>query len=125
MLTVDTLFGSGSDLNALQMSLRTLAVFALTLAFIRIAGRSSFGQTRPFDSCTTVLLGSVLARAVVGASPFWPTMCAGAVIVLLHRVVALASLRWPAFEIAVSGRERELVRQGRRDADEMRKGLVT
>jgi uncharacterized membrane protein YcaP (DUF421 family) len=122
---VDTLFGSGSDLSALQMSLRTVAVFSMTLGFIRIAGRSSFGQHRPFDACTTVLLGSVLSRAVVGASPFWPTMCAGAVIVVMHRAIALVSLYWPSFEVAVAGRERELVRRGRTVRDQMRKGLVT
>src|SRR5262252_4067159 len=91
---VDTLFGSGSELNTLQMGLRAVAVFVLALAMIRVAGRSSFGQHRPFDACTTVLLGAVLSRAVVGASPFWATMVAGAAIVALHRAVALASLRW-------------------------------
>lgn len=99
----------------------------LALAMIRISGRRSFGQRRPFDACATVLLGAVLSRAVVGASPFWPTMAAGAVIVLLHRFVAMAmaSLRWPRFEPLVSGDKRELVRDGRCDLDEMQKALIT
>jgi uncharacterized membrane protein YcaP (DUF421 family) len=122
---VETLFGSGDRLDALQMALRAAAVFVLALAMIRVSGRRSLGQRRPFDACTTVLLGAVLSRAVVGASPFWPTMAAGSVIVLLHRLVAMASLRWPRFESLVSGDKRELVRDGRRDADEMRKALIT
>lgn len=120
-----TLFGDGDDLDALQMSLRAAAVFVLALLMIRVSGRRSFGQHRPFDACTTVLLGAVLSRAVVGASPFWPTMAAGAVVVLLHRLVAMASLRWPRFESLVSGDKRELVREGVPDPQEMRKGLVT
>lgn len=122
---VQMLFGEGDQLDVLQMSMRSGVVFALALAMIRISGRRSFGQRRPFDACATVLLGAVLSRAVVGASPFWPTMAAGAVIVLLHRFVAMASLRWPRFETLVSGDKRELVRDGRCDRDEMQKVLIT
>ncbi len=119
------LFGQGERLDALQMTLRAIAVFALTLLMIRIAGRRSLGQHRAFDACTTVLLGSVLSRAVVGASPFWATMAAGAAIVVLHRLIAMASVRWPWFEAMVSGDKRELVRDGHCDDIEMREALVT
>jgi uncharacterized membrane protein YcaP (DUF421 family) len=122
---VQILFGDGERLDALQMAMRSAVVFVLALAMIRFSGRRSFGQRRPFDACTTVLLGAVLSRAVVGASPFWPTMAAGAVIVLLHRLAAMASLRWPRFETLVSGDKRELVRDGQRDEEEMRKALIT
>src|SRR3954470_15668042 len=122
---VHTLFGEGSDLDPLQMTLRAIAVFALALGMIRLSGRRSFGQRRPFDACTTVLLGAVLSRAVVGASPFWATVCAGVAIVALHRLVAMASLRWRAFETLVSGDKRELVRNGRPDTKQMAKGLIT
>ena len=122
---VETLFGSSGDLNVIQMSLRAASVFVLTLSMIRVSGRRSFGQHRPFDACTTVLLGAVLSRAVVGASPFWATMAAGATIVLLHRLIAMASLRWPRFETLISGDKRELVAAKVRSAEEMRRGLVT
>jgi uncharacterized membrane protein YcaP (DUF421 family) len=122
---MDVLFGEGTDLDALQMAMRAIAVFVMTLAMIRVSGRRSFGQHRPFDACTTVLLGAVLSRAVVGASPFWPTLAAGVAIVLLHRLVAMASQRWPRFESFVSGDERELVRDGAPDLEQMRKALLT
>jgi uncharacterized membrane protein YcaP (DUF421 family) len=125
MDVIETLFGTGTDLNPLQMGLRAVAVFALALALIRASGRRSFGQHRPFDACTTVLLGAVLSRAVVGASPFWATMGAGATLVLLHRAVAMASLRWVWFETLVSGDKRELVDAAGRNRLEMRKGLIT
>ncbi|MFL6696189.1 MAG: DUF421 domain-containing protein [Vitreoscilla sp.] len=122
---MSTLFGDDTDLNVLQMTLRAVAVFLFTLALIRLAGRRSLGQHRAFDTCTTVLMGAVLSRGVVGASPFWPTIAAGATIVLLHRFVAMASLRWPWFESLISGDKREIVKDGRRDDEEMRKGLIT
>ena len=120
-----TLFGSGADLNALQMVDRGIAVFVLTLAMIRLSGRRSFGQRRPFDACVTVLLGSVLSRAVVGASPFWATVLACAALVALHRIVGMASFRSAWFERLVSGDKRELVRAGSRDDEQMRKALIT
>lgn len=120
-----TLFGDGKDLDVLQMTLRATAAFVLTLAMLRMAGRRSLGQHRAFDTCTLVLIGSVLSRAVVGASPFWPTMAAGAAIVLLHRLIAVACLHWPWFETLLSGDKRELVKDGRRDEHEMRKALIT
>ena len=120
-----TLFGQGEHLDTMQMTLRAVAVFVLALLMIRVAGRRSLGQHRAFDACTTVLLGSVLSRAVVGASPFWPTMAAGAAIVVLHRLIAMASVRWAWFEAMVSGDKRELVRDGRCDETEMREALVT
>lgn len=121
----EALFGSGPDLDTLQMVDRALAVFVLALAMIRLSGRRSFGQGRPFDTCITVLLGSVLSRAVVGASPFWPTVLACAALVLLHRIVGIASIRSTWFERLVSGDKRELVRNGVLVEQEMRKGLIT
>lgn len=122
---IESLFGSGSDLTALQMSLRAVSVFILTLAFIRASGRRSFGQRRPFDACTTVLLGAVHSRAVVGASPFWATMAAGATIVVLHRAMAMASLQWEWFEALISGDKIELADRSGRIHKQMRKGLIT
>lgn len=52
---VRMLFGEGDQLDVLQMSMRSGVVFALALAMIRISGRRSFGQRRPFDACATVL----------------------------------------------------------------------
>jgi len=109
---VETLFGSGNELDPLQMTLRAVAIFVLALAMIRVAGRRALAQHGAFDVCTTVLLGAVLSRAVVGASPFWATMAAGLTIVVLHRLVAMASVRWPWFESLVSGDKRVLVRGG-------------
>ncbi|KQW54148.1 hypothetical protein ASC92_22730 [Variovorax sp. Root411] len=125
MQFVDLLFGQGSDLAPWQMAARALVVFFLALVMIRASGRRSFGQHSPFDACITVLLGAVLSRAVVGASPFWSTMAAGAALVVTHRLVALASMRWPRFEGLVNGHEITLVRNGEMDEDAMRHALVS
>lgn len=126
-LNMDTLiflFGEGDDLNPVQMGLRAIVVFIITLMLIRAAGRRAFGQKSPFDACTTVLLGAVLSRAVVGASPFWSTVAAGLALVLMHRAIAVASIKWAWFDELVNGHEREFIHDGRVDLKAMRKGLI-
>jgi len=119
------IFGMGSDLEVWQMTARAIVVFFIALALIRASGRRSFGQHSPFDACITVLLGAVLSRAVVGASPFWSTIAAGAALVVVHRMIALGSARWVAFEDVVNGREITLVRDGHLDQGAMREALVS
>lgn len=119
------LFGSSSDLNVLQMVLRGVLVFALTLLMYRISGRRSLGQHSLFDVCVTVLLGAILSRAVVGASPFLPTIATGFALVLFHRAIAHVSARSESFSTLVNGRPRTLVQDGRPDRQAMRKALVS
>ncbi|MBO9512785.1 MAG: DUF421 domain-containing protein [Variovorax sp.] len=119
------LFGEGSELEIWQMAARAVVIFFFALVVIRASGRRSFGQHTPFDVCVTVLLGAVLSRAVVGASPFWATVAAGAALALIHRLLSLALVRWPRFENLVSGREIVLIRDGRLDPRAMRRALLT
>ena len=122
---LSNLFGVGTELTAGQMAARGVLVFAFTLLMIRISGRRSLGQHSPFVACITVLLGSILARGVVGASPFWSTIAAGGALVLLHRAIAMLSSRLPRLDVLVNGRPRTLVTDGTIDNGAMRKALVS
>jgi uncharacterized membrane protein YcaP (DUF421 family) len=122
---MDLVFGSGSDLGIVQMAARAVVIFVLALAMIRLSGRRSFGQHSSFDASMTVLLGAVLSRAVVGASPFFATVAAGLAVVVMHRTIAWISLRWPAFDRLISGSERVLVEGGIQDMESMRKALIS
>ncbi|TDG03230.1 DUF421 domain-containing protein [Paraburkholderia guartelaensis] len=125
MDAIATLFGEGKDLNALQMGMRALVVFAIALVFVRISGRRSFGQRSAFDYVVAILLGATLSRAVVGASPFISTVVASGVIVLLHRLLAWACMYSRALERLVVGIEREVFRDGQFNQREMAKALLT
>src|SRR5665213_1004849 len=125
MELLEQCFGEGSNLSVAQMSMRTAVVFIFALVMIRVAGRRSFGQRNAFDSCVVVLLGAVLSRAIVGASPFIPTLCASFVMVLLHRLLALMSIKWADFERLVDGDERILVDHSVKNERQMRLGLIS
>ena len=120
-----TIFGEGKDLGSLQMAARAVAVFFGALAFIRIAGRRSFGQRSPFDYVVAILLGATLSRVIVGASPAIPTAIASLVIVLIHRVLAWTCVRSPALERIVVGSEREIYKDGKFDERQMSAALIT
>ena len=119
------IFGEGKDLSSLQMGMRAGAVFFATLVAIRISGRRSFGQRSPFDYVVAVLLGAMLSRVIVGASPAVPTLVASFVIVLIHRALAWACVRSQRLESLVVGKERELFRDGQFNERQMLAALIT
>src|SRR4051812_18987287 len=118
-------FGEGEELTSWQMAARGAVMFFILLALIRFSGRRSFGQGNAFDTALTVMIGAVLSRGVVGVSPFWPTVCGGAALALVHRLVGMASCRWAGVDRLVSGSVREVLRDGHADPVALRKSLIT
>ena len=118
-------FGDDATLNPWQMGARAAVVFFMTLLLIRISGRRSFGQRSPFDAATTVLLGAVLSRGVVGASPFWATIAAAAVLVVLHRAIGWLSVRSDRFDTWANGRERLIVVDGQKLDHALSQSLIS
>jgi uncharacterized membrane protein YcaP (DUF421 family) len=119
------LFGESKDLSALQMSLRGVVVFIVALILIRISGRRSFGMHMPLDNIISILLGAVLSRAVVGASPFLPIMLSGLAIVLMHRLFTWLTAHNETFGKWVEGTKIDLYKEGGFRKTNMQKGLVS
>ena len=118
------LFGQGKDLTALQMSMRGVTVFILALVLIRISGRRSFGLHTPLDNIITILLGAVLSRAVVGASPFIPVIICCLVIVLIHRLLGSVVSRNEKLGNFIEGKKMLLYKEGRFIDDNMKRAQV-
>lgn len=122
---IETLFGHGKDLDTLQMSMRALVLFAMTIVLIRIAGMRAFGRKSSYDTVIVIMLGAVLSRAVVGASPFWPTVAASLVLVVAHRIVAMICVRSAAFDHLIRGKHRPLYTDGVIDWRTMQRGGIS
>ncbi|MDQ2719214.1 MAG: DUF421 domain-containing protein [Bacteroidota bacterium] len=112
MHIIDHLFGHGTDLNALQMSVRAIVIFFITLVLIRFTGMRVFGIKSAFDTCIIIMLGAVLSRAVVGASPFIPTIVAAAALVIVHKIIAHISVGHQFISHLVKGKPLSLYKDG-------------
>ena len=119
------LFGEGRDLNALQMSCRTVVMFIIALALIRIAGIKTFGKNSAFDNIIIIMLGAILSRGVVGVSPFFPVVISGLTMVLMTRIISILSIYNKAFGKLVKGQSRSLFKNGTINKLNLHKSLLS
>ena len=112
-MTFETWWGSGRDLDALQMASRAFMMFFVALVLIRISGRRSFARHTAFDNIVVIILGAVLSRPISGASPFWPVVAGSAVFVVVHRLIGMVTARFPTLERIVKGRSYLLWHDGK------------
>lgn len=91
---MDLIFGHGKDLTATQMCARSVIVFFICFLLIRISGRRSFAFKTPLDNVISIILGALISRVIIGASPFWPTVAASLCLVLTHRVLGILRHRY-------------------------------
>ncbi|MHA4738678.1 DUF421 domain-containing protein [Dyadobacter sp. MSC1_007] len=125
METLSILFGEGENQTTLQMSMRAVVIFIITLLLLRIAGRRSFGMKSPFDNIIVILLGAILSRAVVGASEFVPTVTAATVIAVLHRAGAWLGALNTKFGALIKGQKIPLVENGQLIRENMKRALIS
>lgn len=121
----EKVFGIGEALSVYQMCARAFVTFFITLGLIRIAGMRSIGKKSAFDTVITIMLGALLSRVIVGASAFIPTVTAGLVICLIHRLIAFIAINNPGVERIVKGQHRELYRNGVINWKNMRRSCVS
>jgi len=72
-----------------------------------------------------ILLGAVLSRTIVTASPFFGTLLAGTVLVVLHRVLAIAAYHSDFVGSLIKGEPRVLAQQGMLLQEELRKTNIS
>src|SRR5215472_15349182 len=101
-----TFLGIGTeprDLTFMQVSVRGVIVFIATLIMVRLGSKRSLAEKTAFDAVFIVIIGSMLARAINGSEAFFPTLGAGFILVLLHRLFGMAAYYSHASGILVKG----------------------
>ena len=106
------IFGSGDVLTSGQMAARAFVMFFIALILIRISGMRSFGSKSAFDNIIVIMLGAILSRAVVGASPFIATVSGGITLCVVHRVLAMLSTRFHFLSDLLKGKDTMLYKDG-------------
>jgi uncharacterized membrane protein YcaP (DUF421 family) len=124
----ETLIGLGvepKDLTFLQISLRGIIVFLVTLTTMRLGHKRSLSRKTPFDAVLLVILAAVLSRAINGSAAFVPTLGGGVILVLLHRLFAYLAFYSHGFGILVKGKPDTIVRDGQCDFRMMRRNHIS
>ena len=123
-----TLLGLGLDIrdvDSIQMALRTIVIYVFTLAAVRVGSKRFLGETTPFDVIVSIMLGSIMSRAINGTAPFFPSLVAGVILLLLHWVFALLSFYSSAVGYVVKGHAILLIKDGVVQKDGMRRAHIT
>lgn len=115
----------GKHLTALQMALRAVVVFVLSIVMLKIGDKRFMGKSTALDVFLGIVFGSTVSRAITGNAPFGPTLAAGFALVLLHWLFAAIAFRSHAFGKLVKGDKRLLVLGGEIQWGAMRKSHVT
>jgi uncharacterized membrane protein YcaP (DUF421 family) len=108
-------------ITAAQLCARVALLFVFGIFCIRVAGRRTFSQYSPLDIVVAIAVGSNISRVMTGKTPFLLGVGATLLLVVLHRVVAMLALRWPALGSLMKGRPAILVRDGRIDHHALRR----
>lgn len=111
-------------LTILQMSLRAVVVYIAGLAMIRVGEKRFLGKSSAFDVLLSIIVGSVLSRAINGSAAFFPTLVASIILVGMHWLFAAIAFRNDNFATLVKGKERVLIRNGEIQWSAMRKSHI-
>ncbi|MEY2498733.1 MAG: hypothetical protein QOD12_2289 [Verrucomicrobiota bacterium] len=117
--------GKATELTLLHVSLRALLIFMVGLALVRIGDRRSLSEKTAFDAIFIVLIGSMLSRAINGTAPFFITIAAGIVLMIIHRACAFGACKSHWFGKLLKGQPITLVKNGEIDWKEMHRALVS
>jgi len=126
---IQTWLGLGldvSDVDALQMALRTIFIYGFTLMLVRLGSKRFLSQATAFDFIVSIMIGSVMSRAINGSAPFLPTLLSGAVLIALHTLFAWIAFRTDWFGTIIKGKPVLLIRDGKIQQEGMlQSGLTT
>jgi uncharacterized membrane protein YcaP (DUF421 family) len=113
------------DLDALQVALRTIIVYAVTLTIVRLGKKRFMGRGTAFDVIVGIIVGSIASRTITGNAPLGPAVAGIAALLALHWIFSAAALHWHGFGVAVKGRSRLIIRDGVLDEKALRAAHLT
>jgi uncharacterized membrane protein YcaP (DUF421 family) len=106
------LFEREESLTALQMAARAVLIFFITLILIRLGGVRIFGRRSAMDMIIVIVMGSILARGVVGSSDLRATVAASFAMIVIHHILAWISMRNKVAENIIKGQPTILYKDG-------------
>lgn len=105
---------------------RTLLLFFLTLAAVRVTGKRSVGQLAPFDLTLIIMMGSIAALPLEDPEiSIWAGIVPIVVLSVLEFALSTLSTRWRGLEKVTQGTSTPVVINGRILYDNLKKERVS
>jgi uncharacterized membrane protein YcaP (DUF421 family) len=123
----NTLLGIGSDeLAWYQIALRAGVVYVLALGLIKIGDKRFIGQSTSIDLIIAIVLGNILAYAIIGHDTRMTTaLVAAASLVVLHRLMGMLACRSPWLDDFLKGKPHVLIQKGELNRDNLRRTRIS
>ena len=119
------IWGKNENISIPEIMGRAAVMFILMIVMIRITGMRSFGKGDVFDNILTILLGSVLARGIVGATPFLSALAGGIIIMFIHYILSNLSFYHKWVGRSVKGKHTLLYSNGEFIWENMKAANIT
>lgn len=119
------IWGNKEEIGLLECGARAAVMFVIMVVMLRIAGMRTFGKGDVFDNILTILFGAVLARGIVGATPFLSAVTGGVVILAIHKLLARLSFYNRQVGRKVKGKSMLLYTNGMFIARNMKKADIS
>ena len=124
-MDITEIWGTKENIGPLEIAARSAVMFLLMVFMIRLSGMRPFGKGDVFDTVLTILMGAVLARGIVGATPFFSAVTAGIVIIGIHIILSNISFYNHKIGRVIKGKPIVLYRNGEFDRKNMDKVNIT
>lgn len=122
------LIGAGGrdydQLDVYQVVIRTIVIYAIALLIIRIAKRRFMGGYSSFDILLGFIIGSIMARAIIGGISLINMIIVVGVLTLIHWLIATATYHSQKFSDAVKNTTRKLIIDGEVQEDALLKSKI-
>lgn len=106
----------------LTIFFRTLILYGVSVAAMRLMGKREIGQLQPYELVAAILIADLVAEPMSGAeTPLLYGVVPVAALVLTHSVAGVLGMKWPAFRRLLNGSARVLVANGSICYDELRR----
>lgn len=113
-----------AELSIIQVVTRTIIVYGVALAMIRLGKRRFLGGYTAFDILMGFVVGSILSRAITGRE----NLLSASVVILtlmgIHYVISYLTYYFSSASNLVKNNERQLIKDGEIDDDAMRKSKL-
>jgi uncharacterized membrane protein YcaP (DUF421 family) len=100
---MEAIFGTEHHVTILQECARAALVFIYGFGILRLSGRRTFAKWSALDIVISIVVGSSLARVIIGEASIPGTFAAAALMVGMHYATSFALARSETFARLIEG----------------------